>query len=230
MAILGFKNVIGEFSFTDKYKVSKKKADLVIDESNIDKYSKVLFHFKNKKYFSKFFAENLKLTTLALGAKKDYDFLIREIIKELDPMYRARNTLKDEILLKHLDEVIVEKEIYLESLMEKYCPNLLAVADAFVGGKLIHAAGSLEKLSRMTARKIQIIGAESAFFRFLKSQRRDAPMFGIIFNHSLVKRSLNKGKASRLLSDKIVIAARVDFFKGEFIGDKLREEIEQKID
>ncbi len=229
MAILELKNVIGEFSFTDDFKISKKKADIIIDESNIGQYKKLLFYFKDKRFFSKFYDANLNLMQSALENKKDHDFLIRETIKGLDQLFRARKTIADEELLKHLKEAIAEKESYLESLMQKYCPNLLAVADAVIGARLLHAAGSLEKLSRMVARKIQVLGAESAFFKFLTSRSQKVPRYGILFHNELVQAAKDKGRAARLLSDKIAIAVKVDFFKGEFVGDKLRKELDEKI-
>ncbi len=229
MAILGLKNVVGEFSFNDRFKISKKKADIIIDDSNLEQYKEVLFHFKNKTFFSKFYNANLTLIQSALENKNDYDFLIREAIKELDRLFRARKAIADEELSKHLEEAIVEKESYLGSLMQRYCPNLLAVTGAVIGARLLHTAGSLEKLSRMAARKIQVLGAESAFFKFLISKSQKVPRYGILFHNELVQAAKDKGRAARLLSDKIAIAVKVDFFKGDFVGDKLRKELDEKI-
>jgi nucleolar protein 56 len=36
------------------------------------------------------------------------------------------------------------------------------------------------------------------------------------------------GKRARALADKISLAAKVDYFKGEFIGDRLRKELEER--
>jgi hypothetical protein len=228
--IIGFKNLIGEFSFTDRFKLSKKKPELMIDDSNFSKYTPVLHYFKNKQFFDSFFSENLRITLEDLNKSVDDDYLIREDLKELEALFKARNSLKDEKLLAHVSVNIAEKERSLELRMRKYCPNLLAVSGVVVGARLLRYAGSLHKLSLMAARKIQILGAESAFFMFLASKNKSAPKYGIIFNHELVKRAANKGRAARLLSDKIAIAAKIDFFKGEFIGDRLRKELEQKID
>ena len=52
---------------------------------------------------------------------------------------------------------------------------------------------------------------------------------GVLYHHKLVVESDIKGKVARLLADKIAIAAKVDYFNGEFVGDKLRNEIEDKI-
>jgi nucleolar protein 56 len=55
-----------------------------------------------------------------------------------------------------------------------------------------------------------------------------APKHGIIHEHPIVSRAKEKGKAARAVADKILLAAKVDFFKGKFIGDKLRKELEER--
>ncbi len=132
--------------------------------------------------------------------------------------------------LKTLYELKGRKEKYIEEMLKEYCLNIYTVAGADLSAKLIHHVGSLKRLAAMPASKIQILGAEKALFRHLKSGAR-APKHGIIFLHDVVQKASRdkKGKAARVLADKISIAARVDYFKGEFIGDKLVKEIEAKL-
>ncbi len=229
MIIYSFENVLGKFIFSSKFSLSKKKPNTIINEKNILEHKEVLHYFKKKKFFNDFVRKNIELTAQGLKESVDDDYFIRETVKELDNLYKAKKTIKDEKLLVHLDEAIYEKEAYLERLMKKYCPNLLAVADVLVGSRLLKIAGSLKKLSRMTARKIQILGAESAFFKFLTSNGRKSPKYGVIFHHPLIQGASNKGRAARLLADKIVIAARVDYFHGKFVGKKLRQELNEKV-
>ncbi len=120
-------------------------------------------------------------------------------------------------------------EAYLESVMKNFCPNLAAVAGVLTGAKLIQEAGSLKKLSIMPSSTVQILGAEKALFRHMKTGAKP-PKYGILYSHSLIQRQSrgNQGRAARALADKISIAARVDYFKGQFIGDKLRKEVEDK--
>ena len=80
----------------------------------------------------------------------------------------------------------------------------------------------------MPASKIQLLGSEKAFFRYLISGTK-SPKYGLLFTHELVQKSRNKGKIARVLADKISIAARIDYFKGEFIGDKLRKQVEARL-
>lgn len=116
---------------------------------------------------------------------------------------------------------------YLKKIMNQHCPNLAAVAGYEIGGRMIVLAGSLEKLSRMASSKIQVLGAEKAFFRHLLEQT-PLPKHGVIALHLLVKKSADEKKqnVARALAEKISIAVRVDYFKGEFVGNKLRKEVE----
>ncbi len=79
------------------------------------------------------------------------------------------------------------------------------------------------------ASTIQILGAEKALFRHMISGAK-APRHGYIIQDPLISNSPQKmhGKIARALADKITISARVDYFKGEFIGSKLRERLEKK--
>lgn len=122
-------------------------------------------------------------------------------------------------------------EKYLEKGMKNVCPNILAVAGAAIGAKLLAGAGSLKRLAMMPASTLQLLGAESAMFKFLRKKSKKMPRFGILHEHKMIAEAAEKGKgkAARLLADKISIAARVDYFKGKFVGDRLLKEIEGKL-
>jgi len=123
------------------------------------------------------------------------------------------------------------KEKYLDERMKSVCPNLLAVAGSAVGGKILAGAGSLKRLAVLPASTVQILGAERSMFKFLRKKSMKMPRFGILHEHQFISSAIEskKGKAARLLSDKISIAARVDYFKGKFVGDKLLKEIQDKL-
>jgi nucleolar protein 56 len=80
------------------------------------------------------------------------------------------------------------------------------------------------------ATTIQMLGAERALFRHLRNKNIPPPKHGHIINHPLLAKaaSKDKGKVARALADKICIASRIDYFKGEFLGDKLRKDLEDK--
>lgn len=118
---------------------------------------------------------------------------------------------------------------YISEIMDDICPNLKAVSDVIIGAKLMEHAGSLKRLSEMPASTIQILGAEKALFRHMKTGAKP-PRHGVIVHHPLISKSPNSqhGRIARSLADKISIATKIDYFKGKFIGDKLRKELEEK--
>jgi nucleolar protein 56 len=119
---------------------------------------------------------------------------------------------------------------YLEKILHKYCPNTVEVLGESLTAKILRHAGSLRKLAMTRSTVIQIMGAEKALFRHLTTKSR-SPKYGILFAHTLVNTAArkNKGKIARTVADKAAIAAKVDFFKGEFIGKKLKEDIDKKV-
>jgi len=134
----------------------------------------------------------------------------------------------DQIL--SLDNYRNELEDYLDKLMEKFAPNLSTIVGSLIGAKLIAKAGSLRKLAYMPASRIQLLGAEKALYRFLKSGEKQ-PKHGLIFQWNQIRGSKpwNRGKISRVISGKIGISAKVDYFGGEFVADVLSKEINEKI-
>ncbi|MDP3764984.1 MAG: hypothetical protein Q8R04_00575 [Nanoarchaeota archaeon] len=118
---------------------------------------------------------------------------------------------------------------YASAIMDEICPNIKAVCDVYVGAKLIKHAGSLKRLSEMPASTIQILGAEKALFRHMKTGAK-SPKHGILVNHPLIALApkILHGKVARALSYKISIASKVDYFQGKFIGDKLKQGLEDK--
>ena len=118
---------------------------------------------------------------------------------------------------------------YLSNLMDGLCPNIKALSGVLIGARLIEHAGSLKRLSQMPASTIQVLGAESALFRHMRTGARP-PRHGIIVHHDLIANAPDKmhGRIARALADKISIASKVDYFQGKFIGDTLRKELEKK--
>ncbi len=121
-----------------------------------------------------------------------------------------------------------EQEGYQSRLILEICPNINVIAGPRITAKFIELAGSLERLARMSSSTIQLLGAEQAIFRHLKTGAKP-PKYGVLHEHSLIaKHKKESGRVARMLADKICIAAKVDFFKGRFIGDKLKKEVEVK--
>lgn len=140
----------------------------------------------------------------------------------------AMKAMAEEIL--NLFSLRNAQEEYLEVLMRKECPNIQAVAGTMIGAKLLATAGSLRALSKFPASTVQTLGAEKALFRHLTTKSRP-PKHGHLVNHPLVASTPKnkRGRAARVLADKLSIAAKVDYFKGAFVGDKLRKQVEVKL-
>ncbi len=70
---------------------------------------------------------------------------------------------------------------YLRNRMNAIAPNLTALVGDLVGARLISHAGSLLSLAKHPASTIQILGAEKALFRALKT-KHDTPKYGLIYH------------------------------------------------
>ncbi|MBI5392375.1 hypothetical protein HZA96_00770 [Candidatus Woesearchaeota archaeon] len=123
-----------------------------------------------------------------------------------------------------------ENEQYLEKTLQIYCPNLQAVANTLLAAQLIAHTGSLERLAEYPSSTIQILGAEKALFRHMKTKAA-SPKHGIIINHPLIAgaKAKDHGKVARHVAAAMSIAARVDYFKGsKTMGRDLRDKLEQQ--
>lgn len=119
-------------------------------------------------------------------------------------------------LVKETSEVKKKLADYLEKIMENIAPNLTKILGPSIGARLMAKAGGLEELAKLPSSTIQILGAEKAIFRALKTGAKP-PKHGIIFQHSLVHGSpkWQRGKIARALASKIAIAARIDVYRKE---------------
>lgn len=120
---------------------------------------------------------------------------------------------------------------HVERTMRQFAPNVSEIAGATIGARLIARAGGLEKLAIMPASTIQILGAEKALYRALKSGSRP-PKHGILFQHAAVHGApkWQRGKIARSIAGKIAIAARVDEFRGtkeESVSKSLQDRLDE---
>ena len=228
----------------NKIKNSVKQDTLVIQAiSNIDELDRVantLIKRLREWYelylpeFSKGLRDNEKFVELVLKKKKT------ELLKEINiSSKKSMGANLDETDLKPITELakrIVSlydlresQSQYLELIIKKTYPNMYAITGSQIGAKLISFARSFEKLAKFPASTIQLLGAEEALFRHLKTGAK-SPKYGILHEHALVTnaKASERGKVARALGDKISIAVKIDFFKGKFIGDKLRKQLEAR--
>merc|ERR1712029_402923 len=100
---------------------------------------------------------------------------------------------------------------YLKNRMNAVAPNLTVLVGELVGARLIAHSGSLLNLAKQPASTVQILGAEKALFRALKT-KHDTPKYGLIYHASLIGQTAPKykGEISRVLAAKTALAVRVD--------------------
>ncbi|KJZ80205.1 Nucleolar protein 58 [Hirsutella minnesotensis 3608] len=142
-----------------------------------------------------------------------------EAVKKAAEMSMGTEITADDLLnIKSLAEQVIQYteyrsqlSSYLESRMRAIAPNLTTLVGYLVGARLIAHAGSLMNLAKAPGSTIQILGAEKALFRALKT-KHDTPKYGIIYHSSLIGQASgkNKGKIARMLAAKTALGLRVD--------------------
>ena len=121
-------------------------------------------------------------------------------------------------------------EEYIDNKMESIAPNLRLLVGPTLGAKLISHAGGLKRLAMYPSSTVQIMGAEKALFRHLKSGDRP-PKYGLIYQHPQVRGAKwwNRGKIARMLAGRISLAARRDVFT-KTIDENVFEEFKEKVE
>lgn len=118
------------------------------------------------------------------------------------------------------DQVISQSDLrrvladHVEVAMETVAPNVKELLTVTVGARIIAKAGSLARLATLPASTIQVLGAEKALFRALKTGARP-PKHGLLFQHPLVHSApkWQRGKIARAVASKVAIAARIDYYR-----------------
>lgn len=274
-----FTNLVGTFILDEKLNIISNQGEG--EPLPQDKIPQVLARFKDKKYFKRFYEENLRLTKSGIKNSVNEDQLIIQTISNINELDRATNmfikrlrewhslyfpelsqkTVSNEKFLAslnqkktkesmgaelsqdHLKEIeLLAKEIeslyllrknheeYLQKVMHTYCPNILELAGVTIGAKLIELAKGLKNLALLPASTIQLLGAEKALFRHIKTGSR-SPKHGVIIHHPLVQNANKdqRGKAARILADKLSLCSRLDYFKGEFKAKEYHQELEERL-
>lgn len=163
-----------------------------------------------------------KIKTIVTAAKTSMGAdVAEEDLKKIRDM--CRNTLE-------LYRIRSDLESYVDSTMKTVAPNVYSLVGAALGARLIALAGGLGNLAKRPASTIQVLGAEKALFRALRTGARP-PKHGVIFQHQDIHSAQRwqRGKIARALAGKLAIAARLDAFAGEFLGDSLRADFEKRV-
>ncbi len=129
-----------------------------------------------------------------------------------------------------LHELRKKLEEHVEKEMKIIAPNISAILGTSVAARILGRAGSMKNLSSMPASTIQVLGAEKALFRSLKTGSQP-PKHGLLFQHALVHSAprWQRGKIARAIAAKAAIAARVDVY-GEGLNQVLLEKLNVRVD
>jgi len=208
------------------YGIHFPELDRLLDKH--ETYARLVLKFGSKENFSagefekeeipKSKAEEIaKAAEMSMGADLAETDLaqIQALCKNVLSLYQLRQTL----------------ESYLDKTMEEVAPNIKALTGSLLGARLIALAGGLTNLARRPASTIQVLGAEKALFRSLKTGTRP-PKHGIIFQHTYLHeaKKWHRGKIARVLAGKLAIAARIDAFGGRCMGEELKADVEKRIE
>lgn len=161
--------------------------------------------------------EELALDLESIGSEFESDDMraVRDLADTLNKIYDDRERTEE----------------FISTIVRELCPNLCTLIGGPLAARLISLAGGLERLSSLPSSTIQLLGAEKAMFRHLKSGKRP-PKHGVIYQYPEVHRApkWQRGNIARALAGKISIAARIDQYGGGFRGDQLAEELRARIE
>ena len=169
-----------------------------------------------------------------------YGFTAEKAKEIFSAAYRSKGTeLRNEDLQKisslskevtQLSSVRDSLAKHVEKTMNQFAPNIASVAGETIGARLIVKSGGLQKMARLPASTIQVLGAEKALFRAIRTGARP-PKHGILFQHQAVHVApkWQRGKIARSLAAKIAIASRIDAYRGTH-ENGLKEKFDQRLE
>lgn len=181
-------------------------------------------HAKDKKY------------AYLIAAKGDRESILEELGLEIESMgadfesadLKAVRGLAEN--LYNVYEAWETAEEYITSLVQDMCPNMCAILGGPLSARLISLAGGLDRIASLPSSTVQLLGAEKAMFRHLRSGK-NPPKHGVIYQYPDLRKApyWQRGNIARALAGKVLIAAKIDAYHGEFMGDKLSEDLRKRI-
>lgn len=216
-------------------KSSEKKDKLIVESvralDEIDQTLNVLSE-RLREWYSLYYPElDKKVSDNHAYAKRVY-----EGVHAKDSMGASLEPRDDEAIREFAQRIMdlfeerKRLETYITEETQKIAPNLSSLLGAVLSARLMSSAGGLEELARLPSSTIQVLGAEKALFRHLRTGAKP-PKHGLIFQHPMVNRAPRKmrGKISRSLAAKIAILSRVDCYSSEFVADDVEEKLRERV-
>lgn len=182
------------------------------DLSKDDRYAELIAKYGDRNGI----LEELGLDIQSMGSDLDTEDMraVQDLADTLCRLYEERRSTED----------------YIASLVKDICPNMCSILGAPLSARLISLAGGLERLASLPSSTVQLLGAEKAMFRHLRSGK-NPPKHGVIYQYADLRKApyWQRGNIARALAGKVLIAAKVDQYKGEFCGDRLNKELQERI-
>lgn len=184
---------------------------------------------KNNETYIKLISQN-KTKEKIIEAKPDaFPSDIIDLDEDINPLdLEIMNNYANSIYELQKSRQNIEK--YIDEKIESIAPNLKLLVGSSLGAKLISHAGGIRRLALYSSSTVQIMGAEKALFRHLKSGDR-SPKYGLIYQHPQVRGAKwwNRGKIARMLAGMISLAVRRDVFTKTF-DENAAEEFLSKVE
>lgn len=214
----------------------ERENEIVVLKEDLEK----LFPYKNfQKWISEF---GVALTKLKLKSVERNEEKLILASRTLDELTYNINVLRnrEKILSKYgVYKPTIENTEKLKDKLEnevkeevkKIAPNLSTLLGPILAANLIAKARGLKNLSKMPSSKIQIIGAEKSLFKNLEEKQK-IPKYGMIFKSDFIQEAKkeSRGRVARLLSAKIMVASRLDYFSDEDKSEEIREELTKELE
>ncbi len=133
-------------------------------------------------------------------------------------------------MIKSTYKSLNELEEYINNTSKRLLPNVTYLTNGIIAAELLNKAGSIEKLSIMPSSTVQLLGAENALFKHIKFGSKP-PKYGLLFKLPDVNTARKdlKGRIARVYANKITIAIKADVYTKNFIGEKLKDDLENSI-
>jgi len=133
-------------------------------------------------------------------------------------------------LAKHVVAQRRSVEAYVERSIRELAPNVSELTGPLIAARLVTLAGGVEDLARAPAGTVQLLGAERALFRHLRTGSRP-PKHGVLFMHPLVHRAptWQRGAIARALAGRVAIAARADAYTKRRISPDLLRSLDSAV-
>ncbi len=197
-----------------------------VDIQNEETFCKVVATFGKK--------ENFEFNTLAEVCD---EVKAAEMIERAEHSFGANLTDEDTEALKVLAasayatfETRRQIEKNTEKAVKETLPNLAYLIEPLLAARLVTLGGGLERLAKTPSSTIQLLGAEKALFKHLRRGSKP-PKHGILFQSPMVRgaKAGHAGQIARTLAGKLALAARADFYTGNFIAEKLKKSLDKRI-